>query len=42
MLFLNDLNSFEVFQKIRSSFFFRYYQNRLLKDLLFDDDDISI
>ena len=35
MLFLNDLSLFEVFQKVRLNFIFRYHQSRLLINLLF-------
>ena len=41
MLFLNDLNSSEVFQKVRLGFIFRYHQSRSLRDSLFNNNVIS-
>ena len=41
MLFLNDLDSSEVFQKVRLGFIFRYQQNRLPRDSLFNNSVIS-
>ena len=41
MLFLNDLNSFEVFQKVRLDFHFHYYKSRSLRDSLFINNVIS-